>query len=213
MFLLASSVSWSAGTTSDSAFLYLENIGTKVSEFRWSRASAGEQEVITVDEEGATFVNRCDRLGRTLSWQFHQEPGTDIEIVRTGNQLRFAGTLHDKHINRTESIDDRPWYQPLSFSLRSFLDSPQNRISFWTVRSDNLELVAMQAEKRGTEEVMVSGRNIQARKIRIRREGLLASLWHATFWFRENDHLFVRYQAVHGPPGTSETVVQLAREL
>ncbi len=44
-------------------------------------------------------------------------------------------------------------------------------------------------------------------------QGMLAALWQAAFWFREDDRIFVRYQGVHGPPGTDETVVQLSQEV
>lgn len=80
------------------------------------------------------------------------------------------------------------------------------------VRTDSLEVVTMQAEKMGVEVITVAGRQVRARKVEIRREGLLASFWHAAFWFREADHIFVRYQGIHGPPGTHETVVQLMKE-
>ncbi len=81
------------------------------------------------------------------------------------------------------------------------------------IRSDNLEVVEMQAVKGKVEEITVAGRKVRARKVVIRRRGILAALWQAAFWFREDDRIFVRYQGVHGPPGTDETVVQLSQEI
>lgn len=110
-------------------------------------------------------------------------------------------------------VDDRPWYQPMSFSLGAFLATSRSEVSFWTIRSDKLEVVAMQAEKGEVEEVTVAGRRVRARKVVIRRQGTLAAVWQASFWFREDDRIFVRYQGVHGPPGTDEAVVQLSQEI
>ncbi|HSO09404.1 MAG TPA: hypothetical protein VLR45_05405 [Desulfoprunum sp.] len=56
------------------------------------------------------------------------------------------------------TVDDRPWFQPLSFSLGAFLATPQSEVSFWMIRSDNLEVVAMQAAKGEVEEITVAGR-------------------------------------------------------
>lgn len=202
-----------SAASADPVCFYQESTGKAVKDFQWSHATSPQEEVITVNEEGATFVNRCDRTGRTLFWHFRQGRQTEIQVIRDGNLLRISGILQGKKIDTAESIDDRPWYQPLSFSLRSFLYSPAEKISFWMVRTDSLEVASMQAEKKGVEEVAVSGRQMRAQKVEIRREGLLSSFWHAAFWFREADQLFVRYQGIHGPPGTRETVVQLKKEL
>lgn len=193
-------------------YLYRENTGKAEKNFQWSQISSAQDEVITVNEQDATFVNHCDRTGKTHAWDFQQGRQTTIHVVRAGNILRISGILGGKPIETTETIDDRPWYQPLSFSLRSFFDSPETKISFWMIRSDNLKVVTMQAKKGESEEITVAGKKVRAQKVVLSREGLLAGFWQATFWFRQDDRIFVRYQGIHGPPGTSETVVQLLKE-
>ena len=81
------------------------------------------------------------------------------------------------------------------------------------IRSDNLEVVVMQEVKGKVEEITVAGRKVRARKVVIKRPGILAALWQTAFWFKDDDRIFVRYQGVHGPPGTDETVVQLSQEI
>lgn len=202
-----------AAATARTAWLYQENTGWQVKKFQWQHASFADREVITVHEENGVFVNHCDRTGRTLSWQFRQGESTDIEAVRRGNELKITGTMEGRRIDSTHTLDERPWYQPLSFSLRFFLAAGVSETSFWTIRSDTLDVVTMQAKRQGADEVEIAGQSVPALKVEIRRAGLFSSLWHGTFWFREADGLFVRYQGVHGPPGTSETVVQLQREM
>ncbi|MDO8948341.1 MAG: hypothetical protein Q7U88_14480 [Desulfocapsaceae bacterium] len=194
------------------SYLYQERNGVKVKEFLWNRISSTQEELVTVNEEDATLINHCDLGGQTLAWHFQQGTLTDIQARREGNLLKLTGILRGERVERTEQLDDRPWYQPLSFSLRGFLSSGEGRRSFWMIRSDNLELVTLQAEKMGIEEVMVLGRKVQAQKVEIRKEGIFASLWHGDYWFRTGDNLFVLYQGVHGPPGTPETVVQLSKK-
>jgi hypothetical protein len=204
-------VGGSVGAAStNQSYLYQEKSGADVKEFRWNLSSSAQEELVTVFEEGATLVSHCDPGGQTRAWHFQQGAQTDIQAHREGNLLKLTGILRGERVERTELLDDRPWYQPLSFSLQGFLHSAEDKRSFWMVRSDNLELVTIQAEKLGVEEVLVSGRKVQATKVEIRREGLFASLWHGDYWFRTGDNLFVRYQGVHGPPGTPETVVQLS---
>ena len=195
------------------SYLYQERNGVKVKEFLWNRSSSTQEELVTVNEEGATLVNHCDLSGQTLAWHFKQGTLIDIHARREGNLLKLTGILRGERVERTEPLDDRPWYQTLSFSLRGFLSSGEGRRSFWMIRSDNLELVSIQAEKMGIEEVLVLGWKVQAQKVEIRKEGIFASLWHGDYWFRVGDNLFVRYQGVHGPPGTPETLVQLSGEV
>lgn len=211
--LLAAGAMPLAAATARTTWLYQENTGRQVAKFQWQHASLADREVITVHEENGVFVNHCDRTGRTLSWQFRQGESTDIEAVRRGNELKITGTLEGRRIDSTHTLDERPWYQPLSFSLRSFIEAGVSETSFWTIRSDTLDVVTMQAKRQGSDEVEIAGQMVPALKVEIRRAGLFSSLWHGTFWFREADGLFVRYQGVHGPPGTSETVVQLQGEM
>lgn len=202
-----------AAAITNQSHLYQEKSGADVKEFRWNLSSSAQEELVTVLEEDATLINHCDLGGQTLAWHFQQGEQTDIQARREGNLLRLTGILRGEKVERSEPLDDRPWYQPLSFSLRGFIDSADLKRSFWMIRSDNLELVTIQAEKLGVEEVLVSGRKVQATKVEIRKEGLFASLWHGDYWFRTGDNLFVRYQGVHGPPRTPESLVQLSGEV
>ena len=209
ILLLAVSTGSADAAPANPVYLYQENTGKSVKNFKWHHLSTGQEEIITLTEEDAVFANHCDRAGRTHAWNFQQGQQTAIRVVRDGNLLKISGLLRGEEIQKDEKIDDRPWYQPLSFSLRSFLDSPETRISFWMIRSDNLQVVVMQAKKEGIEEITVAGKTVRAQKVILSREGLFAAFWQSVFWFREEDRIFVRYQGVHGPPGTSETTVQL----
>jgi len=193
-------------------FLYQETTGKTLKNFQWRQVSSKQREIITVTEEDATFSNYCDRTGNTYAWNFEKEGNTSIRVTREGNLLKISGIFSGNRIETTETIDNRPWYQPLSFSLRSFLDTSETRTSFWTIRSDTLEVVAMQAKKGDLDEITVAGKKVLARKVTLSRQGILAAFWQANFWFRESDRIFIRYQGTHGPPGTSETVVLLLQE-
>jgi len=202
-----------AAAPSHPVYLYQETTGKAVKNFRWSRTLAAGEEVITVNEEDAVLVNRCDGAGQTHAWTYREGDHTVIDATRNGNQLKISGIRQGNPIATTVTVDDHPWFQPLSFSLGAFLASARTKVSFWMIRSDTLEVVAMQAEKKEVEEITVTGRKVRAQKVVIRRQGILAALWQAAFWFREDDRIFVRYQGVHGPPGTDETVVQLSQEV
>ena len=54
--------------------------------------------------------------------------------------------LRSALVDKKEAIDSRPWCQPLSFSLQRMVARDQQVASFWTIRPDTLEVLAMQQD-------------------------------------------------------------------
>ncbi|MEE4242353.1 MAG: hypothetical protein V2I36_12870 [Desulfopila sp.] len=190
-------------------FSYLEKVGDTVVPFAWQAEKTTEGIVIKVEEEGKTFFNLCRPDGSTLKWQFRAEGKHDIIAERIDNTIAIQGTRFGEPIADTVQIDDRPWYQPLSFSLGNFLTSTEEKTSFWVIRADKIDVVALTAEKVGEETLLVGEKEFLTHKIEVRAEGFYAKLWHATYWYRKSDNLFIRYQSVHGLPGTDATIVEI----
>ncbi len=106
--------------------------------------------------------------------------------------------------------NERPWFQPLSYSLRCMVARQQQQASFWTIRPDTLEPLTLKAERDGSGQLpQTSGPALMASRMIIRLDGLMSALWSAEYWFRQGDNLFVHYRGIHGPPGTAETVISL----
>lgn len=192
-------------------FGYLETVGNKVIPFNWQVKRQDGNLLITVTEEGKIFFNLCTDNGETLKWRIQVDGKHDLTAERRENTLHIQGTRFGNEYDDTVEIDERPWYQPLSFSLGSFLNSEKEDISFWVIRADKIEVIALTAKKLGVEEIMFAGSKVPAKKIVIRAEGFYSQFWHATYWYRESDNLFLRYQSVHGLPGTDETIVELVK--
>jgi hypothetical protein len=190
-------------------FVYQERTGDQAVLFEWRAEESEEGIVIWGVEKNKTFYNLCTPDGATREWRFDEPGRHEITALRIGNSLVIRGIRLGEEISRTVALDDRPWYQPLSFSLGKFLGSAETRTSFWIIRADKIEVVAMTAEKIGEETILVDTEEVAASKVEIRAEGFLAKLWHGTYWFRKSDNFFLRYESVHGLPGTAETIVEL----
>ncbi len=191
-------------------FRYREQTGADSFTFLW-RAEQGSREVtVTQDQGDEIYSSVCTLDGATLSWQYTRLPDTDVRAERIGDRIRLSGTLAGKAIDQSRAIDGRPWFQPLSYSLQRMVALDQQTVSFWTIRPDTLEIVAMKAEKSGVEQIAAGAAMTEdADKVVIRLDGLLSALWQAAYWFRQSDHLFVQYQGTHGPPGTAATRISL----
>lgn len=193
-------------------YSYRETVGDSSFLFFWEMQKQESQTRISVFEKDKSFVNILSADGATSSWTYIISKAHEINVERRGDTLLLTHVEAGEVVQKTYDIDHRPWYQPLSYSLRSFLRSEAQKTSFWTVRADNREVIALTAEKKGIEDIVIDKTTYTAQKVEVRAEGMWASFWHGTYHYRLADHLFLQYRSVHGLPGTSETVVQLVQE-
>lgn len=208
-FCLALMLLASASSASP-VFRYLEQTGQDSFTFFWQAEPDEDEMTISQRQGDETITSRCAADGSTTSWHHTRVPGTDIRAERTGNRIRFSGLQDGKEVDRSADIDDRPWFQPLSYSLQRMLAGDQQTTEFWTVRPDSLEVIAMEAEYSGIDAITGDdGRVQEANKVIIRPVGMLSAFWQAEYWFRRSDNFFIRYRGTHGPPGTAETSVSL----
>jgi hypothetical protein len=77
------------------------------------------------------------------------------------------------------------------------------------IRPDTLDVIKFKIRKLQTEQLIFQGRSTYALKLELGLTSLLKGLWHAHYWFREDDGMFIQYRGVHGLPGTPETVIRL----
>ncbi len=200
------------GLPAAGVYTYVERTGDREIEFYWKAVVKDTQVLVHVFEEGKSFFNICTSDGATLKWKIKNRDRHNITAVRKGDSLYISGIRNGELYEKTVTIDSRPWYQPLSFSLGNFLDSSRTKTTFWTIRADTIEAIALQAVKMGEETIIVCNRPMGTWKIEVRPAGILSPFWHGSYWFRKEDNLFLRYRSVHGLPGTDETVVELIKE-
>ena len=195
------------------SYSYRETIGEVTTYFYWKLEEQEQQRIVTVHEKKKSFVNLCSVDGTTWRWQLKDTDNNhDIIAERQGDQLKISGVRYGEVYEETVELDERPWFQPLSYSLRNFLGSKEESMSFWTIRTDTVEATTLQVKKAGEEELSVNGKKIVAQRVELRAEGFFSHFWHGTYWFRKSDKLFLMYRSVHGSPGTLETVVELTGE-
>ena len=203
--MLCAPVAFSIGLTREER-TYIETTGNETSHFSWI-LEQGHDVIITVREEDQLYINHCDSAGITFQWQYQ---GTDSDILasRTGDSIEVKGRFEGKAFHTRHEVDSVPWYQTLAYALPRRVDAENTTLLFWTIRPDNLQVIKMRATWEGPERVAVNGDTLRAHRVRIRPDGLRSRFWHADYWFRVPDGLFVRYEGVHGLPGHPKTVIQ-----
>ena len=190
-------------------YTYRETVGEKSRLYSWKAVQVDGHVKISIIEKNTSFLTLCSTDGATVRWKMKDDGRQNITAERHGNTLHILGIHDGEPYEETLELDDRPWYQLLSFSLRDFLGSNLESITFWTIRTDDLGVILLKAEKKGQEGLIINDATIPALKVEVRAEGIFATFWHGTYWYRKRDTLFLRYRSMQGPPGTDETTVEL----
>jgi hypothetical protein len=133
----------------------------------------------------------------------------DLIAIRNGNNVILKGTSEGKNIDEVIKLDKTPWKQSMSYSLSEFALGDKDKIEYWIIRLDKFKGEKMQAEKAGTEDITINGKQYQAFKVKISAAGLRSKFWSGHYWFRSSDGLFLKYDGWNGLPGSTKTIIEL----
>jgi hypothetical protein len=189
-------------------------------QLRYHETTGSESEVIDYRiERSGLFVVTCTEAderrrvvcaesGLTHEWSLKQMD-KDITARLENGQIKVSGVVEGRPVDKAFPEGNLPWFQLLSFSLRSFAQSDENSVLFQFLRPDNLSIVKLEAKKNGNATISMSGQEVAACHIRVSPPWPFSVFWQGNYWFRASDGLFLRFEGVNGPPGTKKTVVQL----
>jgi len=192
---------------------YLERIDTLSVKIFWQLEEKKDHIILRSIRAGEIHIYQCDLLGATLQWEL-KNPGTNTDIVarREKRSILINGTFEGESIDKKVSIDGAPWYQPMSFSLTSFIKSDKSSVEFWSLRPNDLLSYKMKAKKKEIQLIKIHGKEVEVQKVKVSLTGFRSMFWHGYYWFRKVDGLFMKYEGVNGPPGTPKTIIELIRE-
>jgi hypothetical protein len=191
------------------SYRYLIQTGETCRQGNW-RLEKKNEYYLTYETDEEVSVTSTDEQYRTFRWEYrHPGQQTDVVAVRDRNIIRIVGRHKGETMNDELVIDDAPWYQATSLSLRSLVFSSEQQTKFWIFRPDTLTLHQLVAKKAGTVNQSVLGRETVVEEINVSLAGLLSPFGSASYWFQKNDGIFVRYEGPGGLSGSPRTTVQL----
>jgi hypothetical protein len=185
---------------------YLETTGGEKTEFRWTLYRDADEWRLESRSGDETHVVFCQPDGTTRQWTLERE-GTRVVAMREGHTLRLEGTVDGKPCQRKISLGDEPWLQALSLALGAQAANGVTEQVFWMIRPDNLQAVKLKAANEGKETITLDEGAVEAQRVRVGSPSRTAGLWYSHYWFRTDDHVFVRYEGVFGLPFVPRTTV------
>jgi hypothetical protein len=164
---------------------------------------------ITLDEN----VFRFDRGFGQIYWKYYDRKREDSFVAkRKANRIALSGIFRGKPVKKEYTIDGKPWTQCAHFSLQVFTGSKQSVMHYWYISPHDLQLFEIEARKIKNEKIKIGNESEEVLNIRIRPTGFAGNFWYGDYWYRKKDNLYVRYKAIHGPPGTPPTIKELYGE-
>jgi len=186
---------------------YIEDDGVNRVEIQWCLSGA-EGHSLVYQAPAETHTTQTDTLLHTLAWSMHApRKDTAVAVQRQGNTLIASGRLQGEAVNKRITLDDAPWFQATSLSLRPFIVSEDRRIQFWLLRPDTLKAYKLTATRQGVETLALPSGPTPAVKVVLRAGGLLAPFWSSTYWFRADDGLFLRFEGPGDAAGRTTLTV------
>ncbi|MHB1400552.1 MAG: hypothetical protein ACYDAI_18590 [Trichloromonadaceae bacterium] len=191
---------------------YRQQTGDQVQLFRQT-LEPGPPWRLSADRAEARHLTIMDQELATQRWKLTQTgKGTEVSAQREGNTLRLTGQFQGKPADQVLQLDDVPWFQALSVSLRTLLTSKSGEQEFWMLRPDTLEHHKLRGVRQGLETLELGGQAVPAWRIEVRLTGFKSLFWKSHYWLRQSDGQFLRYRGPSGPPGAPMTEVELVGE-
>ncbi len=186
---------------------YREETGDSVKEVTW-RLRKGETYIPYLHLSRRTA---CDdhrtRLRHPRLAGHCRKRQTRFSAERTDRSIVVRGIFEGRPVDKQLAIDESPWYQATSLSLRELVASGDSERVFWTIRMDTLTAHKIRAVKKGVEAVELDGSQKALLRIRLSLPGMLAPFWKSDYWFALPERLFYRFKGPSGPPGSPTTLV------
>lgn len=188
---------------------YREITGKSVKRVQWQLERRGQDYALTYSAPGEQYVTITGPDYRTRSWSVSDaNQKTTLTAEREGRTIVVRGRLQGRPVDRTIAIDDAPWYQATSLSLRELIASGDSECRFWTLRPGTLTAHKIRATKKDTQPDSGLPGQPPLIHIRLSLTGLLAPLWKSDYWFSLPDGVFYRFEGPSGPPGAPRTTIR-----
>ena len=196
-----------------SVFLFEIKRGEERAHVRWQTQFVKDGSIelaSTNDLEKVTHQLVCDAEYNTIQWRFEkQQQNTKYSVLIENEMLIFNGVIKGEKVDKKSSSEGLLWFQFHALSLPKYLNSEFDKLNFISIRPDDGKIFRLTAIYRGIEEINVKGETVQAIQVDVHLAGLLSKFGHVTYWFRTNDHVFVKFQGAKGFAGNSLVTYEL----
>lgn len=187
---------------------YTEQKGDQVKKVVWQLSRHGQGYQLSYIKGMERHLTQTDERMDTLTWSMTDPNGNSaIEAIRAYDTILLRGNIGNHRIEKDIKVDDAPWFQATSLSLKRFVLSDRQEMKFWTIRPDNLKAYKLRAVKAGNETLEIADRRIETVRVQLCLTGWRAPFWKCQYWFDAVNGDFLRFEGQADPLGESRFTV------
>ena len=165
------------------------------------KLSGGYQARWVIEEDGMVTEEdyTLDEYFETLRFRVvNTGEQTDYMGERREKQVFIRGQFKGEKVERTMTIDERPFYYNPKIGLIAFVRSGKTRGKFWGFQNKELKVYPMKATNEGSDMISVNGKDVKAIKVYWTVDDFRSVFFKRTYWFRESDGLYLKQKADGG---------------
>ena len=152
-----------------------------------------------------------DEQGGTVFW-IVCENDKETKYTRTESSILVEETTADNEGKDVIEIDANPWLSTIPEGLQQFVADGEKRFEFWTINPETYKAYRMIAKRVTTEDIIVQGDTVRAIHIKVSASGVPALFFSMSFWYREADGVFIKYEGKAGGPGSADVITELVQK-
>ncbi|MBN2010128.1 hypothetical protein JW960_12355 [candidate division KSB1 bacterium] len=187
--------------------------GDEISMLEWheNQITANNIEIKSINKTSDITHNlMCDSTYDCRSWTYHNaELNINLEFEKQQNRIICQGIFEGNTVYKEFDTVGYKWLQFHGFALESFLKSSEDEIEFISILPDKMKLYKLRARKQQTETIDVDGQTMRAICVNVSLTGFMSRLGHVSYWFRDTDHRFVKFETQVKVPGYPKSTYQL----
>lgn len=159
-----------------------------------------DRTIVKTDYEDFSDPQIIDRsisvLGPDLETIRYESKDTESEsnfiLTQSDNILSISGKLDGEEMNKSEKLDNPPFYHDPRFCLMQFALSGNDEMRFLVVNPDDQKIYEMKAERKSVEEIEVNGKQVNAVEVYWGLPGIGFIAFNQTYWYRKSDGIFLK---------------------
>jgi len=125
---------------------------------------------------------------------------TKFVAERKGNVIHLVGTFEGLEIDKKIKVSNLPWLQYWEYGIKNMIDSNSNSMKFISIDANKpKETAIFKVENKGTQKINIYNQEEDVIYFVVSIKGLPAFIFHADFWFRKTNSIFLRSEMPQGP--------------
>ena len=135
-----------------------------------------------------------------MIWEYScTAKNTQFVAERKNNTIHLVGIFEGQKIDRKIETSNLPWVQFWEYGINNMLESKKSNMEFISIDPSKSEKIRTFVVKRkSVHKIDIDNQEEDAIHLVISIKGLPAFIFHADYWVRETDYLFLRSEMPQG---------------